>query len=56
VRDISPRVYGEFAGVTSLCTCAGSHEDRSFDYHTILLDTWRRTNGSWQIVARTAAR
>jgi ketosteroid isomerase-like protein len=54
VRDISPRVYGEFAVVTSVCTWAGIREGRSFDFHTILLDTWRRTNGKWQVVARNS--
>src|SRR5580698_5098983 len=54
VRDISPRVYGEFAVVTSVCTWAGTHEGRAFDYHTILLDTWRRTNGKWQVIARNS--
>jgi ketosteroid isomerase-like protein len=54
VRDISPRVYGDFAVVTSVCTWSGNHDGRAFDFHTILLDTWRRTNGKWQVVARNS--
>jgi ketosteroid isomerase-like protein len=58
VRDVSPRTYGEFATVTSVCTWAGTwhgtHEGSSFDFKSIMVDTWHRTNGKWQVVSRSS--
>jgi ketosteroid isomerase-like protein len=54
VRGVSPKVYGDFAIVTSVCTWAGVHSGRSFDYDSIMVDTWRKTNGKWQVVARNS--
>ena len=54
VRDVSPKSYGEFAIVTSVCTWAGVHDGHSFNFNSILLDTWRRTDGKWQVVARNS--
>jgi ketosteroid isomerase-like protein len=58
LRDVSARAYGEFATVTSVCTWAGTwtgpYEGTSFDYKSIMVDTWRRTNGKWQVVARSS--
>jgi hypothetical protein len=54
VRDISARAYGEFATVTSVCTWAGVHHGNSFDFKSIMVDTWRRTDGKWQVVARNS--
>jgi hypothetical protein len=54
VRDISPKLYGDIAIVTSVCTWAGVSNGRPFNSNTILLDTWRRTNGRWQVVARNS--
>ncbi|MGD0544830.1 MAG: nuclear transport factor 2 family protein [Candidatus Acidiferrales bacterium] len=58
VRDVSAKPYGEFAIVTSVCTWAGTwtgvSENSSFDYKSIMVDTWRRANGKWQVVARSS--
>jgi hypothetical protein len=58
VRNISARTYGEFAVVTSVCTWAGTwtgaYEGASFDYKSIMVDTWRRKDGKWQVVARSS--
>jgi ketosteroid isomerase-like protein len=54
VRDISPRAYGEFATVTSVCTWAGVHDGRPFNSNSILLDTWRKMDGKWQVVGRNS--
>jgi ketosteroid isomerase-like protein len=58
VRDVSARAYGEFATVTSVCTWAGTwtgpYEGTSFDFKSIMVDTWRRANGKWQVVARSS--
>ncbi len=54
VREISARAYGEFAIVTSVCTWAGVHDGSSFDFKSIMVDTWRRTDGKWQVVARNS--
>ena len=58
VRDVNARAYGEFATVTSVCTWAGTwtgaYEGASFDYKSIMVDTWRRKDGKWQVVARSS--
>jgi ketosteroid isomerase-like protein len=54
VRDISARAYGEFGVVTLVCTWAGVHDGRPFDLNSIIVDTWHRTNGKWQVVARNS--
>jgi ketosteroid isomerase-like protein len=55
MRNVSPRVYGEFAVVTSVCTWAGVYEgDPPFNFNSIMVDTWRRTKGKWQVVARNS--
>jgi ketosteroid isomerase-like protein len=58
VRDVSARTYGDFAVVTSVCTWAGTwtgaYEGTSFDYKSIMADTWRRKGGKWQVVARSS--
>jgi ketosteroid isomerase-like protein len=56
VREVSPRVYGDFAIVTSVGTWAGASDGHSFDLRTIVVDTWRKTNGQWQVVTRTSCR
>ena len=54
VRDISARANGEFGVVTLVCTLAGVHDGRPFDLDSIIVDTWHRTNGKWQVVARNS--
>jgi hypothetical protein len=54
VRDISARAYGKFAVVTSVCTWSGVHSGNPFNFHSILLDTWRSVDGKWQVVARSS--
>jgi ketosteroid isomerase-like protein len=54
VRDISARAYGEFGIVTLVCTWAGAHDGTPFDVHSVMVDTWHRTSGKWQVVARNS--
>jgi ketosteroid isomerase-like protein len=54
VRDVSARAYGDFGVVTSVCTWTGVHNGAAFDVHAVMVDTWRRTNGRWQVVARSS--
>lgn len=54
VRNISARAYGDFGLVTLVCTWTGSHNGIPFDLHSVMVDTWRRTSGRWQVVARSS--
>ncbi len=54
MRDVSPKSYGEFAVVTSVCTWAGVRDGSSFAFKSIMVDTWRRTDGKWKVVARSS--
>jgi Domain of unknown function (DUF4440) len=54
VRDISARAYGEFGVVTLVCTWIGVHDGASFDIHSVMVDTWRRSSGKWQVVSRNS--
>jgi hypothetical protein len=54
VHDIRAKAYGEFGVVTLVCTWTGVHDGASFDIHSVMVDTWHRTNGKWQVVARNS--
>jgi ketosteroid isomerase-like protein len=54
VRDISAKAYGELGVVTLVCTWTGINNGHPFDIHSVMVDTWRRTNGTWQVVARSS--
>jgi ketosteroid isomerase-like protein len=54
LRELSPRVYGDFAIVTSVGTWAGTWDGEPFNQKTIVVDTWRRMNGRWQVVTRNS--
>jgi len=54
VRDISAKAYGEFGIVTLVCTWTGINNGHPFDIHSVMVDTWHRTNGTWQVVARSS--
>jgi hypothetical protein len=54
LRELSPRVYGDFAIVSSVGTWAGTWDGEPFNQKTIVVDTWRRMNGRWQVVTRTS--
>jgi ketosteroid isomerase-like protein len=55
VRGVSPRIYGEIAIVTSVCTWSGVYgSGHAFNFNSIMVDTWRKTNGKWQVVARNS--
>jgi ketosteroid isomerase-like protein len=56
LREISPRVYGDFAVVTSSSTFVVTDDGQSSSKTAVLVDTWRRTNGRWQVVARKSCR
>jgi ketosteroid isomerase-like protein len=54
VRYISAKAYGDFGVVTLVCTWSGIHNGGAFDVHAVMVDTWHRTNGKWQVVARNS--
>ncbi len=56
LREISPRVYGDFAIVTSVATFVVTYDGHPSNITAVLVDTWRRTNGRWQVVTRTICR
>jgi ketosteroid isomerase-like protein len=56
LREISPRVYGDFAIVTSVATFIFARDGHPSKETSILVDTWRRMNGRWQVVTRTICR
>jgi hypothetical protein len=56
LREISPRVYGDFAIVASVATFVVTYDGRPSNITAVLVDTWRRTNGRWQVVTRTICR
>jgi ketosteroid isomerase-like protein len=53
LEKVSPRIYDDFAIVTSEGEWAGSLDEKPFDRKTIVLDTWRKINGQWQVATRT---
>jgi ketosteroid isomerase-like protein len=57
LHEISPRVYGDFAIVTSVTTFVFTRDGHPPAHETsILVDTWRRQNERWQVVTRTICR
>jgi ketosteroid isomerase-like protein len=56
MHEISPRVYGDFAIVTSVATFVVTDDGHPSGKTAILADTWRRMNGRWQVAARTICR
>jgi ketosteroid isomerase-like protein len=57
LHGISPKVYGDFAIVTSVTTFIVTYDGRPPSNKTsILVDTWRKMNGRWQVVTRTICR
>jgi ketosteroid isomerase-like protein len=55
-EELAPRVYGDFAIVTSVGVWAGTVDGDPFNYNVILVDTWRKMGGRWQVVARNSHR
>jgi len=56
LHAISPRIYGDFAIVTSVTTFVITRDGQPSKKTSILVDTWRSTNGRWQVVTRTICR
>jgi Domain of unknown function (DUF4440) len=54
VSNISATAYGDFGVVTLVSTWTAVHNGSPFDLHSVIVDTWRRTNGKWQVVARSS--
>jgi hypothetical protein len=52
-KEIAPRVYGDFANVTSTAYWRGVRNGKPFDETVLVVDTWRKTVGKWQVVSRT---
>src|ERR1700722_805159 len=51
---LTPRVYGNFAIVTSKGDWVGSWDGKSFAMKCIVVDTWQKKNGNWKVVTRTS--
>lgn len=56
MRELAPKVYGDFAIVTAVGTVAYTEDGHPFKLNVVVVDTWRRTNGRWQVVARNSCR
>jgi ketosteroid isomerase-like protein len=56
MREVAPRVYGDFAIVTAVGTVAYTSDGHVTNLNVAVVDTWRRTNGRWQVVARNSCR
>jgi ketosteroid isomerase-like protein len=56
MRELAPKVYGDFAIVTAVGTAAYTSDGHLFKLNVAVVDTWRRTNGRWQVVARNSCR
>lgn len=54
LNDLSPRVYGDFAIVTSKGDWIGIFDGRHFNDKCIVVDTWRMLDGHWKVVTRTS--
>ena len=50
----APRVYGDFAIITSKGDWIGAFDGRHFNQKCIVVDTWRMLNGHWKVVTRTS--
>jgi beta-alanine degradation protein BauB len=53
-KDIGTHIYGNLANVTSIGYWSGSFDREVFNEIDVVVDTWRRTNGKWQVIARTS--
>ena len=51
-QNIAAQVYGSIANVTSVGNWKGSFDGKAFDERDIVVDTWRRADGHWQVVSR----
>jgi ketosteroid isomerase-like protein len=51
---LTPRVYGNFAIVTSKGDWIGSWDGKSFAMKCIVVDTWQKQSGNWKVVTRTS--
>jgi Domain of unknown function (DUF4440) len=56
LHGISPKVYGDFAIVTSVATFVITSDSHPSIKTSILADTWHRMNGRWQVATRTVCR
>jgi hypothetical protein len=54
LTNLAPRVYGNFAIVTSKGDWVGSWDEKSFAQKCIVVDTWRKSDGKWKVVTRTS--
>ena len=52
--DFAPRVYGDFAIITSKGDWIGSFDGQHFKQKCIVVDTWRKRDGQWKVVTRTS--
>lgn len=54
VPDFAPRVYGDFAIITSKGDWIGTFDGQHFNQKCIVVDTWRMRAGRWRAVTRTS--
>jgi len=52
--DLAPRIYGDFAIVTSKADWIGTMDGHHFNQKCIVVDTWRKLDGRWRVVTRTS--
>jgi hypothetical protein len=55
-KEIGARIYGDIANVTPIGYWSGSLDGEMFNDIDVVVDTWRRMNGEWQVIARTSHR
>jgi uncharacterized protein DUF4440 len=55
IDQTSVRVYGDAAVVVGIFRVKGTDKGKSFVRRERFVDTWIKTNGTWQCVATTAA-
>jgi ketosteroid isomerase-like protein len=52
--DFAPRIYGDFAIITSKGDWIGTFDGQHFNQKCIVVDTWRKHDGRWRVVTRTS--
>jgi ketosteroid isomerase-like protein len=53
LRNIAVKIHGEMAVVTSVRYWSGSVHGKAFRERDLVVDTWRKRGGRWQVCSRT---
>jgi hypothetical protein len=54
LTDLAPRIYGDFAIITSKGDWVGIFDGQHFKKKCIVVDTWRMRDSRWRVVTRTS--